>query len=63
MEKFARIGDFCPNEACPDYRKLQNDQSQRNIRKFGRTKLRNEPQCSGFEKISSSFVIKLKTTS
>ena len=38
MEKFAKVGDFCPNEACPEYGKLQNDQSQPNIRKFGRTK-------------------------
>lgn len=38
MEKVARVGDFCPNEACPDYGKLQDGQSQGNIRKFGRTK-------------------------
>jgi transposase-like protein len=38
MEKFAKVGDFCPNEACPEYGKLQNDQSQPNIRKFGRSK-------------------------
>lgn len=38
MEKFARVGDFCPNEACPEYGKPQNGQSQRNIRKFGQTK-------------------------
>jgi transposase-like protein len=38
MEKFARVGDFCPNEACPEYGKLQAGQSQRNIRKFGQTK-------------------------
>lgn len=38
MEKFAKVGDFCPNEACPDYGKLQAGQSQPNIRKFGRTK-------------------------
>lgn len=37
MEKFAKTGDFCPNEACPDYGKLQGDQ-QRNIKKAGRTK-------------------------
>jgi hypothetical protein len=23
MSKFAQVGDFCPNEACPDYGKLQ----------------------------------------
>jgi len=36
MEKFAKPGDFCPNEACPDQGKLQNDQ-QRNIDKFGKS--------------------------
>jgi hypothetical protein len=38
MEKFAKSGDFCPNEACPDYGKLQEGQTQHNIRKFGRTR-------------------------
>jgi len=37
MEKFARVGDFCQNEACPDYGKVQDGQTQRNIRKFGKT--------------------------
>jgi transposase-like protein len=37
MEKFAKPGDFCPNEACPDYGKLQNDQQQ-NLNKFGKTR-------------------------
>ena len=37
MKKFARAGDFCPNEACPDYGKLQDDQQQ-NLQKFGRTR-------------------------
>jgi transposase-like protein len=36
MEKFAKPGDFCPNEACPDYRKLQDGQ-QKNIKKIGKT--------------------------
>jgi len=36
MEKFAKSGDFCPNEACPDYRKLQ-DGPQQNIKKIGKT--------------------------
>jgi transposase-like protein len=39
MEKFAKPGEFCPNEACPDYGKLQTGQQQ-NIRKFGRTRRR-----------------------
>lgn len=34
MEQFAKTADFCPNEACPDYGKLQDDQQQ-NIIKFG----------------------------
>jgi len=38
MEKFAKTGDFCPNEACPDYGKLQDGQTQRNIRKYGKTR-------------------------
>jgi transposase-like protein len=36
MEKFAQSGDFCPNEDCPDYGKLQTDQEQ-NIKKSGKT--------------------------
>jgi hypothetical protein len=26
MKQFAKAGDFCPKEACPDYGKLQGDQ-------------------------------------
>lgn len=37
MEKFAKPGEFCPNETCPDYGKLQTDQQQ-NINKFGKTR-------------------------
>ena len=37
MEKFAKPGDFCPNEACPDYGKLQIGQQQ-NLEKFGKTR-------------------------
>ena len=37
MKQFAKTGDFCPNEACPDYSKLQDDQQQQNIIKFGKT--------------------------
>lgn len=37
MSKFAQVGDFCPNEVCPDYGKLQSDQKH-NIIKFGTTK-------------------------
>ncbi len=35
---FAKVGDFCPNEACLDYGKLPDGQSQPSIRKFGKTK-------------------------
>ncbi|HXW01043.1 MAG TPA: hypothetical protein VEC93_21700 [Anaerolineae bacterium] len=37
MSKLAQVGDFCPNEVCPDYGKLQSEQKQ-NIIKFGTTK-------------------------
>ena len=37
MSKLAQVGDFCPNEACPDYGKLQSDQHHKVI-KFGTTK-------------------------
>ena len=37
MEKFAKSGDFCPNKACPDYGKIQDDLMQRNVRKHGKT--------------------------
>ncbi len=36
MVKFAKPGDFCPNEACQDHQKLQNEQQQ-NIKKIGKT--------------------------
>src|SRR5512136_1214881 len=37
MPGFAQVGDFCPNEVCPDYGKPQG-QGQANIIKFGQTK-------------------------
>ena len=37
MKQCAKTGDFCPNEACPDYGKLQGGQ-QRNIIRSGKTK-------------------------
>jgi transposase-like protein len=37
MSKFAQVGDFCPNEVCPDYGKVQSEQ-QHNIIRFGRSK-------------------------
>lgn len=38
MNKFAKPGDFCPNEACKDYGKLQEGQRPKNIHKFGKTR-------------------------
>lgn len=37
MEKFVKAKDFCPNQACPDYGKLQSDQAQANLKKIGKT--------------------------
>jgi len=37
MTRFAQVGDFCPEETCPDYGKRQGDQ-QHNIIKYGRTR-------------------------
>lgn len=38
MNQLANVGDFCPNEGCQDYGKLQEKQAKRNIKKYGRTK-------------------------
>lgn len=38
MEQLAKPGEFCPNEACRDYGKLQEGQTRRNIKKAGKTK-------------------------
>jgi len=35
MPSFAHVGEFCSNEACPDYGKLQREQSKKNIKKAG----------------------------
>ena len=37
MSKLAQVGDFCPNEVCPDYGKLQSERQDKII-KFGKTK-------------------------
>jgi transposase-like protein len=37
MPEFAQAGDFCPNTACADHGKKQ-EQGQHNLIKFGRTK-------------------------
>jgi len=38
MPKPVKVGDFCPNEACDDYGKVQSEPGQRNIKKYGKTK-------------------------
>jgi transposase-like protein len=38
MDQIAKPGDFCPNEACLDYQKLQTDQGKPNITKAGKTR-------------------------
>jgi transposase-like protein len=38
MEQIAKPGDFCPNEACPDYRKLQSQPGKPNVIKAGKTR-------------------------
>jgi transposase-like protein len=37
MEKLAQTKEFCPNATCPDYGKLQDDQSTANLKKIGKT--------------------------
>lgn len=37
MPQFARVGDFCPNEACADHGQQQGEH-QKNIVKYGKTK-------------------------
>ena len=37
MSEFAKVGDFCANESCLEYGKVQGGQ-QHNIIKFGKTK-------------------------
>lgn len=46
MSIFTHVGDFCPNEACPDYGKLQCTPGQENLKKAGKTeKGRQRYQC------------------
>jgi len=37
MEKLAQTKDFCPNVACPEYGKVQDGQSETNLKKIGKT--------------------------
>ena len=38
MSEFVQVGDFCPNESCSDYGKLQSERSVSNVIKFGQTR-------------------------
>lgn len=38
MNRFAQVGDYCPNESCVDYGKLQSEVTITNICKYGKTK-------------------------
>ena len=38
MSRLAKAGDFCPNEACPKYQKLEDNPAKPNIIKAGKTK-------------------------
>ena len=38
MDQIVKPADFCPNEACLDYQKLQTDQDKPNIIKAGKTR-------------------------
>jgi transposase-like protein len=44
MTEFAQVGDYCPNETCPDYGKRQ-DKRQHNIIKFGKTNAGRQRYC------------------
>jgi transposase-like protein len=37
MKRLARPGDFCPNQACLEYGKLQSEQAKPNLKKIGKT--------------------------
>jgi len=37
MKQLVNVGDFCPNKACAEYGKLQDEQSNQNIKKHGFT--------------------------
>lgn len=37
MSKFVKVGDYCPNESCSDYGRVQGN-GQQNIKKFGKTR-------------------------
>ena len=38
MKTIAKVGDFCSNEVCPDYQRLQSEHKKRNIVKAGTTR-------------------------
>ena len=35
--ELSQVGEFCPNPDCPDYGKLQRDQTKKNIKKSGKS--------------------------
>lgn len=43
MEGFAHRNEFCPNEVCPKYGKLQKDQSKPNLKKIGFSGINAKP--------------------
>ena len=46
MATLAKVGDFCPNETCADYGRLQADPAVKNLKKFGKTRQgRQRYQC------------------
>jgi len=38
MASLVHVGDCCPNEACPDYGKLQSTQMKKNLKKNGHSR-------------------------
>jgi len=38
MVEYVKVGDFCPNEGCPEYKKLERERKKPNIQKYGKTK-------------------------
>lgn len=49
--KLAKPWDFCPNEECQDYQKLQEGLEKKNIQKYGKTKAgKQRYQCTTCKK-------------
>ena len=58
MNQFAQVGDYCPNESCIDYGKLQTEVATPNICKFGKTK--NGTQRVAFQRLRDQIGDKIK---